>query len=286
MKRFLWIALIFGGGVGALMVALIALWPSILLFQQRGGRPVDDLKSAVTGVREALAEWNYEKLTCYTDDVPKDLYQKMFDDANGGNPDLRRKLNGVLASMDVFPSVRFTEVKPQRVEVNYEVADGTSMALASTRFAPDNNVGWFMKSMRFPVASTDNLTLSPIVFHEEDNVSLVDVVDKLFDTLMGGSSEEFRSLMMLKDRPAEETTKVFDDIRAQVMACRSDRLRKLVPTVGRLPKGTKWFRVFVLASVDEKRMFVDLDIVPGKDVRIRRFRAGLARDRTEPPPAK
>jgi hypothetical protein len=71
---------------------------------------------------------------------------------------------------------------------------------------------------------------------------------------------------------------MFDDLRAQVMACRSDRLRKLVPTVGRLPQGTQWFRVFVLGAVDDRRIFLDLDVAPGTTVQIRRFRAGVAKE--------
>ena len=285
MRRFLWITFIFGGGIAALMVA------SIVLQQQsnkKGAGSSEDLHTLVANVRQALTDWDYDKLSRHTSDIPKRVFQQMFDDANGGDPDRVRKFKGVLSAMDVFPSIRFPNIRPTRVDVAYEVEDGTAAAKPVTSFA-NRDDGFFLRTVRFPVSSADEGTTGVITFHEGDNISLVDVLETLSDVLTAGKLDDFRSLMAV-DRPMVdgEAMQLLDDMRAQMMACRTNRLRKMLPLVGPLPRGTKWFRLLVIGEVDEKRLWIEMEVVPGKSARLRKFRAGLMkkRRRTEGPAEK
>ena len=70
------------------------------------------------------------------------------------------------------------------------------------------------------------------------------------------------------------------------MSCRSDRLRKLVPVVGALPRGTRRFHVIALGRVDDRRIYLDLDVVPGNPAQIRSFPAGPARETAGTPAPK
>jgi len=282
MRRFLWIALIFGAGVAALMAAS-------LILQQHANRKItgsrEDLRTPVASVRQALIDWDYDELTEHTSAIPKRAFQQMFDDANGGDPDRVRKFNGVLAAMDAFPSIRFANIRPTRVDVAYEVQDGTTVTSAVTSFVA-TDAGFFLRTVRFPVSSADEGAIGEITFQEGDNVSLVAVLDKLSDVLTAGNLNDFRSLMAT-DHPMVngEARQLLDDMRAQVMACRTSRLRKMLPVVGRLPRGTRWLRLVVGGEVDQKRLWLDMDVVPGKPTRLRSLRAGVIekRRRTETP---
>ena len=311
--RFVWIAIFaFGAGVAALMAA------SVLLHRTAAVAAPEDLKTSVMGVRQAMTEWSWEKLTKYTSDIPGEIYQQMFDDANAGDPARANKFKGVLSAMDTFPSIRFPNIKPDRVDVNYEVEDGTSASCPTASFVRREE-GYFLRIMRFRIASTetppdapivfregDNVALdetvekltetppdAPIVFREGDNVALDETVEKLFDTLTRGTLDEFRTLMMLKeDLSRKEVMTRLDEVRALVMTYRDSRLRKMIPKVGPLPRGTKWFRVFVAGEVDGKKLWLDMTVVPGDPVRFRNFNAGLVKERRLPkkqpskPPAR
>ena len=282
MRRLVWVAIVvFGGGITALMVA------SLLLHRAAGTAASGDLKTAVTGLREALSRWDYEDVTRHTTDIPRQAYQQMFDDANGGDPVRRSHFEGLLSSMDTFPSVRFTDVRPERVDVSYEVSDGTSATKPVTSFVPHEGA-YFLHAARFPVASTAPSSGVEIVFHEGDNLPLDAAVEKLFDTLTTGSVDEFRTLMTMKEEtPAREVTKRLDQLRALVMTCRDARIRKMIPRVGPPPRGTRWFRILVAAEVDEKRLWLEMTVIPGTPVRFGDFKAGLIKGPVvpEPPPA-
>lgn len=285
MRRFLWIAMIFGGGIAALMVAAIALHHQSL---SMGPGLRQDLKTTVKELRTAFGTWEYEQVTQYTSDMSRRAFQQIFDNAHGGDPYRTRMFAGALASMDAFPSVRFRDVKPEQVDVSYEAWDGTSGTKPETSFIPRGE-GWFLRRAQFPVTSTDKNGLSPLVFHEGDNLSLEEGVEKLFDTLTTGSLEDFRSLMMLE--PAVEKSEVvrlLDDIRAQVLSCRASRLKKLLPRLGPLPRGVRWFRILVVAEIDEKKLWLDMEVVPGEVVRFRSFRSGLIKEPVPPtrPPVR
>lgn len=286
-RRFVWIAIFaFGAGVAALMAA------SVLLHRTAAVAAPEDLKTSVMGVRQAMTEWSWEKLTKYTSDIPRETYQQMFDDANAGDPARANKFKGVLSAMDTFPSMRFPNIKPDRVDVNYEVEDGTSASCPTAVFVPREE-GYFLRVMRFRIASTETSPDAPIVFREGDNVALDETVEKLFDTLTRGTLDEFRTLMMLKeDLSRKEVMTRLDEVRALVMTYRDSRLRKMIPKVGPLPRGTKWFRVFVAGEVDGKKLWLDMTVVPGDPVRFRNFNAGLVKKRQLPrkqpskPPAR
>ncbi|KPJ57621.1 MAG: hypothetical protein AMS16_01245 [Planctomycetes bacterium DG_58] len=276
-RRFLWVAIFaLGAGVAALMAA------SVMLHRAVGVAGPGDLKTPVMGLRQAMTEWNWEKLTTYTSDIPRETYQQMFDDANAGDPARASKLKGVLSAMDTFPSIRFPNIEPERVDVNYEVADGTSAAMATVSFVPREQ-GYFLRVVRFPVISTEKRPDATIVFREGDNVALDDALEKLFDTLTRGTLDEFRALMMLGDDLSRKDVMArLDETRALVMTYRDSRLRKMIPKVGPLPHGTKWFRVLVVGEVDDKNLWLDMTVVPGDPVRFRSFKAGRMKERQSP----
>jgi len=288
MRRFLWIALIFGGGIAALMVA------SIVLQQQadkKGAGSSEDLHTLVANVRQALTDWDYDKLRLHTSDIPKRVFQQMFDDANGGDLDRVRKFKGVLSAMDVFPSIRFPNIRPTRVDVSYEVEDGPAAAKPVTSFVARDD-GFFLRTVRFPVSSADEGPTGEITFHEGDNISFVNLLEKLSDVLTAGKLEDFRSLMAVDHTMVDgEARQLLDDMRAQVMACRTNRLKKMLPLMGSLPRGTKWLRLLVIGEVEEKRLWIEMEVVPGTSARLRKFRAGVIKKRArtkkpaENPPA-
>ena len=283
MRRLMWVAIVvFGGGITALMVA------SLLLQRAAGTAPPGDLKTSVTGLREALTDWDYEKVARHTGDITRPVYQQMFDDANGDDADRRSRFAGVLSSMDTFPSMRFTRMKPERVDVHYEVSDGTSTARPVTSFIPREG-GYFLHAARFPVTSTAPSTGAPIVFHPGDNLPLSQAVETLFDTLTSGSVDDFRTLMSLNPKlSAEDVMKRLDQVRALVMTLRDARLRKMLPEVGPLPRGTQWFRVLVVGEVDAKRLWLELTVIPGDPVRFSSVRGGTITGAAAPerPPEK
>lgn len=274
MRRLLWIALGLGGGL------IITLMVASLLLQQQAGKVVEDLRAPVASLRDALQAWDPDAISACTDAIPDALYLRWFEDYHSGDPQRRRMVEGIFASMAVFPSVRFDGARPDRVDVQYEIHDGSARALAAAGFVPRPEGGWSLKSVRFPVASDDNVSTAPIVFCEGDNVSLSATVDRLLETLMGGSPESFRALMMLPDNETARAARLLDDTRTQVMNCRSDRLNRMLPTVGPLPRGTRWFRVIVAAKIDGKPLRLDLIIEPkpGGMPGIRRFQCGPGRE--------
>jgi len=287
MKRFLWIALIFGGGVMALMLASIILGHFQQKVKESGAASQADLKAAVTAVRRALADWDYEELTRHTSGVPRQAYQQMFDDAHGDNPDRLRKLKGMFSAMDAFPSIRFPKIQPERVDVNYEVIDETSTTRPAVSGVRKEG-GFFLQAVGFPVASTENRLDAPIVFREGVSVSLHDTAERFFNSLASERIDDFLAMMMLENEPKPDATKLLNYIRTQVMTCHADRLKEMLPEVGCLPRGTRWFRLVVVGQVDQKRPWLDMEVVPGDPVRVRRFRAGLIErpERREKPPVK
>ena len=64
--------------------------------------------------------------------------------------------------------------------------------------------------------------------------------------------------------------------------------RKMLPLMGPLPRGTKWLRILIVGEVDEKRLWIDMEVIPGKSARLRNFRAGVIEKprRTEEPAEK
>jgi hypothetical protein len=278
MKRFIWITLLAGGAVIALMAASLILGH----LQEKAAKsgPGPDLKDSVATLRKAFTDWDYA-LARRISDIPPETYQQLFDDAHSDNSTLRRRFQGVLASMDAFPSIRFSGSTPEQASVAYETVDGTSLTkpVVVGRW---KDGGFHLVAARFFTASTDNSSTRPISFHEGDNLSLEDVTEKLFTSLTSTEPRDFTTLMMLDNATAPNVTRQLDDVRAQVMACRADRLKQLLPRVERLPRGTRSFQLAVRGTVDEKRLWLDLLVVPGNPVRMRHFRAGLI-EKSEPP---
>ena len=276
MRRLLWIVFIFVGGTAALMVASI-------LLQQHAGRPGDDLRSTVLALHDALAEWDYARVQQVTDGLPPEAYRDMSDRAHGGAEGLRW-FEGTLAAMEAFPSVRFPDVKPDRVDVQYEVIDGETKAAVGAGFVPLKEGGWFMKSVMFRLAEPEGGAAGPIVFREGDNAPLAPMLDRLFESLVSGTPETFRALVILSDNTPAAAARAFDLARSQVMTCRSDRLRRMLPAVGSLPRGTRWLRVSVAAKVDEKPLWLDFAVQLGEPPRVGRFACGVPRERASGPP--
>jgi hypothetical protein len=279
MKRLLWITLALAVGL------IVALMIASLLLQQQAGKVVDDLRAPVASLREALLAWDRERVRACTDTITDDLYLKWFEDYHSGDARRKRMFKGILASMAAFPSVRFEGVKPDRVDVQYEVRDGAARTLVRTSLTPRPEGGWSLKIARFPVASDDNASTEPIVFREGDNVSLAATADRLFESLM--SPEDFRAFMGFADNETAQAAKLLSDTRTQVMACNSDRLKRMLPVVGPLPRGTKWFQLIVSAKVDDSPLRLDFVVEPkpGAAAIIRRFQCSAGRDLPAPPVA-
>jgi hypothetical protein len=280
MRRFLMIAFIFVGGVVALMVASLVL-------QQHAGRPVDNLRTTVAALREALADWDYGRVLKCTDGIPMDQYELMFDRAHAGGPDGKRWFAGVLSAMDAYPSVRFDDVKPDAAALNYEVRDGSSRVTVATSFVPGKEGGWFLRSAAFRPESAGEAPKAAIAFGEGDNISLVATADRLFETLVQSDPASFRALMVTPDNSSEGVLKLRDSLRAQVVSCRDERLRRMLPTLGKLPRGTRWLQVIIAAKVDDKPLRLDFAIELGPPLRIGRFACAVARERAPAvPPAE
>jgi len=284
MKRLLWLALIAGVAVIALMAAAILLGHLQEKAAKSGTGPGVDLKTSVTALRQAFTDWDYD-LARRISEIPPQAYQQLFDDAHSDSPALRRRARGLLASMDVFPSVRFTTLTPEQVSVSYEAVDGTSLTRPVVA-GKWKDGGFFLRGARFFTASTDNSTTSPLSFHEGDDLSLDNVTEQLFSSLTSTRPQDFTTLMMLDNATTADATRQLDDVRAQVMACGADRLKQLLPRVERLPRGTRSFQLAVMGAVGQKRLWLDIQVVPTNPVRIRHFWAGLVENplsRPKPP---
>jgi hypothetical protein len=268
--------LIFGGGVAALMVGFIVLEHQTGSLQA-GAR--EDLKTAVTTLRQTLTRWDYEKLGRYTSGISRPAFQRMFDDAKGGDPAGLHRFRALLSAMDTFPSIRFTDVKPESVDVSYEVEERGCSTRPVVSFVrrEDGRTGsnlFFMPTARFPTATgggggQESSDDSPVTFREGKALPLSTIVEKLFDALASGSLDDFRSLMVPGKMDVEQADDIeerllrgrLDAIRQQVMACGASRLRKMIPNVGALPNGTRWFHLSVVADVDEKKLMLDINVV-------------------------
>ena len=273
MKRFIWIAVIFGGSIAALMAA------SIILQQQAGtvvGGSGDDLKTVVSQLRLALVEGNYEKVCLYTSGISRPTFQKLFDDANRGDPAGRRRFEGVLSVLDTFPSMRFATLKPCRVDVAYKLLDGTSSAELSATFKPGDD-GYFLRQIRFAAVGTDNSAEMPIVFHQGEPLDLEALLDRLFDVLTSGNLAEFRTLMMAEGLEQEQLVEYLDRTRREVMSVGVEGLKRMLPETGLLPRGAQRF---LLQVAEERRgktswMRVDADLTGEGAPRLFGFRAAL-----------
>ena len=279
MRRFLMIAFLFVGGVVALMVASLVL-------QQHAGRPVDNLRTTVAALRDALADWDYDRVKKCARGIEPDQYEQMFSRAHAGGADGKRWFAGMLSAMDTYPSVRFDDVKPDLVAVNYGVRDGTSRLAVATTFKPGKEGGWFLQTAAFRPESAPEAPTAPIAFGEGDNVSLVATADRLFETLVQSDLASFRALVITPDNSPEGILKLRDGLRAQVLNCKDERLRRMLPTLGKLPRGTQWLQVIVMAKVDDKPLQLDFVIEFGPPLRIGRFICGLFRERTPAVPPK
>jgi hypothetical protein len=267
-----------GGGV------IVALMVASLLLQQQARVVVRDLRALVATLREAVLAWDYERVAEVTDNIPRETYAQWFDDWHSGDARRRQRLDGMLASMAVFPSLRFGDVTPDRVGIQYEVVDPPARTLVSAGFVPRKEGGWSLKAADFRVALTDNASTAPIVFFEGDDVSLAATADRLFESLM--SLEAFRAFMGFADNETAQATNLLTDMRTQVMACNSDRLKRMLPVVGPLPRGTKWFRVVVSATVEDNPLRLDFIVEPkpGGAAIVRRFQCSAGRGQRAPAP--
>ncbi len=279
MRRMLWLALIAVGGIVLLMLASIVL-------QQRAATAVGDLRAPVATLAEGLKHWDFEKVQAATEDpvILTDRYEKWFAGAHSNNPAQQRILRGLISSLETFPSIRFPGARPERVEVLYEAKDGQSHARMALGFVPKDG-GWILKSARPAVASDDNTSVSPIEFHEGDNIAVASTVRKLFDALMTGRPEDLSAVMRMPDN-ATTARQAIDDLRGEVVPCRADRLEQMLPVVGKMPQGWMFLRLNIIAKVDGRPMGMDMVFEPNSSgIRLARFHCGLMSERAAPAPA-
>jgi hypothetical protein len=262
MKRFLWITLIFGGGVGALMVAAV-----ILLSKTEEARKVasQDLRSTVEELRAALTAWDYDRVAAVTSDITKEEFDRLH--AESRDRKTARLVAGRLSAMETFPSVRFTGAKPQVVEVSCDVRDGAASARCETRFVLVDRPlvgqgGYFLERAQFNVTSDDNAPPGPVEFHAGDAVELRRLTERLFDALAKGDLADLRTLLKLPDDPSA-TQAFVDTIRVRVMNCGVEKLRPLIPDVGALPKGTTRLRIVIEGDSGGKPLRLAFEILPG-----------------------
>jgi hypothetical protein len=281
MKRFLWIVLIFGGGIVALMAAALVLQEHVVV-------PGTDLRAPVVELHEAFAAWEYDRVAACTDAVTREYYMQLFEAAHGNDASRRQHAQGVLASMAAFPSIRFVDVKPIRVVVEYSAADGPSQTQVMTEFIPNPEGGWKLRSVNFQVGRPDNAPAGEYVFHADETVSLRPVMERLSRSLISPGADNFVAVMAPSSLSLALVSQWRDDVRAQAMKCGEERLRRMLPeTLTRMPRGWRRLKLTVLAPVDDKPLGLTFAVLRvGEELRISEFRCGPLQKSPAPGPAR
>jgi len=275
MKRFVWIAVIFGGGMGALMLAAI-----MLMQQTERLGPAHNLRAALVQVRTVLLDWNYDTIQETLPNgrkspiIEKETYRQLFDDAHADDPAQKARHETFLALIDAFPTIRFddADAEVQTLEIHYEIKDGGCDAKLGVLFGRSQERGWIVYRV------TPTVVLSPAdrpaTFVEGKPVPLEETFEKLFQALVS-DEKAFAELVVVPEEI--DIAGMLSGIRRSVTRVGNERIRKLLPQMAPLPRGVQSLRMRIEGRVRGKALRLLFDLAPVHPPRFRELLVILLR---------
>jgi len=306
MKRFVWITtIVFGGGIAALMVASMILQRQVE--RQPGGVP-SDLRTTMRGVQHALTHWQekelvelasedaifylWHALTDWRHTVPPQpderfsgpiAYNKMFDAVGQADPHKVRKYKSLLSALETFPSITFPNMTPERIDIQYEVVDGDLHGWLAAQFTPGDS-GCYLERFALETGLPGERAEGDLFSEGAGVPAFEETMERLLATLISGKTDELRSVMVFKPETSDDAVrKEIDRIRKQMPPEIERRIKKMLPVMGPLPRGTQWvaFRVagIVPGETGDRKLALDMKVTLDVPIRIVDFQVGHLRER-------